>query len=469
MENKNFLTPNFLLQSNQAINLYHTYAKDLPIIDYHCHLNPSEIANNKQFTSLTEIWLKGDHYKWRAMRTMGINEQYITGNASDEEKFMAWATIVPQTIRNPLFHWTHMELKKPFNIHAYLNSSTAKNIYQTCNNHLTEQAFSAQGLLLQFNVQFVGTTDDPCDDLLYHQQIKNSNLAIAVKPSFRPDKVLNIGNKTVFINYIQQLETATGISIKNIASLLQALQNRVDYFNDNGCIISDHGLTHMPIVDGFNTSLENEFELFLSNESKTHYSNPDAFAGYILLELCKMYHAKSWVQQFHLGPIRNNNTRLLQQIGADAGLDSIGDFQQATTLSKFLDKLDVTGQLTKTIIYNINPADNDVFAAMIGNFNDGSSKGKIQFGSGWWFLDQKDGMEKQLNALSNMGLISTFVGMLTDSRSFLSFPRHEYFRRILCNILGNEMQQGLLPNDEKWIGEIVQQICYYNAKEYFKI
>lgn len=469
MENQNFLTPNFLLQSNQAINLYHTYAKDLPIIDYHCHLNPAEIANNKQFTTLTEIWLKGDHYKWRAMRTIGINEQYITGNASDEEKFMAWATIVPQTIRNPLFHWTHMELKKPFNIHTYLNASTAKNIYQTCNNHLTEQAFSAQGLLQQFNVQFVGTTDDPCDDLLYHQQIKNSNSAIAVKPSFRPDKVLNIGNKTAFINYIQQLETASSIAIKDITSLLQALQIRVDYFNDNGCIISDHGLTHMPIVDGFNTSLENEFEHFLSNESVTHYSNPDAFAGHILLELCKMYHAKSWVQQFHLGPIRNNNTRLLEKIGADAGLDSIGDFQQATTLSKFLDKLDVTGQLTKTIIYNINPADNDVFAAMIGNFNDGSSKGKIQFGSGWWFLDQKDGMEKQLNALSNMGLISTFVGMLTDSRSFLSFPRHEYFRRILCNILGNEMQQGFLPNDEKWIGEIVQQICYYNAKEYFKI
>jgi glucuronate isomerase len=464
---KNFLTPDFLLQNKFAQRLYHDYAAPLPCIDFHCHLSPEEIATNKKFSNLSEIWLKGDHYKWRAMRAMGVNENYITGNATDEEKFHAWANVVPQTIRNPLFHWTHMELQKPFGIDEYLNADTASGIYQHCNDLLQQDAFSTQGILHKSKVEFVGTTDDPCDDLRFHQQLMKDNCTIAVKPSFRPDKVLNISNKTAFLNYLKQLEIASAVAITDINSLLQALQNRVDYFHTNGCIVSDHGLSKMPVVAAFSQSLETEFANFIANNTVTHYSSPDIFAGFILLELCKMYHVKGWIQQFHLGPLRDNNKRLLTQLGENTGFDSIGDFPQALALSKFLDCLDSTSQLTKTIIYNINPADNDMFACMAGNFNDGTIKGKVQYGPAWWFLDQKDGIEKQMNALSNMGLISTFIGMITDSRSFLSYSRHEYFRRILCNMFGEEMEKGLLPTDEKWIGKIVQQISYYNAKEYF--
>lgn len=466
---KNFLTPNFLLQNKIAERLYHNYAASLPCIDFHCHLPPDEIATNKKFMNLTEIWLKGDHYKWRAMRTMGVNEKYITGTATDEEKFYAWSNVVPLTIRNPLFHWTHMELQKPFGIDDYLNEKTAKNIYDQCNQLLQQDDFSTQGILHQSKVELVGTTDDPCDDLKYHQQLLKDKCSIAVKPSFRPDKVLNISQKNSFVQYIHQLAIVSGITITDISSLLQALQNRVDYFHQNGCIVSDHGLAQMPVVEAFTLDMEKEFSQFIDNDANTNFSNPDAFAGFILLELCKMYHAKGWIQQFHLGPIRDNNKRLLSSLGENTGFDSIGDFSQAINLSKFLNCLDSTNQLTKTIIYNINPADNHLFASMVGNFNDGTIKGKVQYGPAWWFLDQKDGIEKQMNALSNMGLISIFVGMITDSRSFLSYSRHEYFRRILCNMLGEEMEKGLLPTDEKWIGKIVQQICYYNAKEYFNL
>jgi glucuronate isomerase len=462
-----FLTEDFLLQGKAAKRLYHDFAKDLPIIDYHCHLPPDEIAGNKKFANLTEIWLKGDHYKWRALRTLGVSEELITGNTTDEQKFNAWAKVVPETVRNPLFHWTHLELKNVFGIKEYLNEKNAAKIYEACNKQLAGDTHTTQALLKFFKVEYVGTTDEPWDNLQYHQQLAADGFAVRVSPSFRPDKVLFI-EKTDFFTQLQSLEKASGVTVKDIASLLEALQNRIDFFHANGCRVSDHGLTQMPASFTLSKQLENEFVSFVANR-KGVFSDPEAFAGFVLAELCKMYNAKDWVQQFHLGPIRNNNTRLNKKLGADSGFDSIGDFPQALQMSKFFDHLDQADQLAKTVIYNINPSDNEVFASMLGNFNDGSRKGKMQFGSGWWFLDQKDGMERQLNAFSNMGLISTFIGMITDSRSFLSFPRHEYFRRILCNMIGDEMEKGLLPNDEQWMGSLVKDICYYNAKRYFNI
>lgn len=464
-----FLTEDFLLHTEAAKKLYYNYAATLPIIDYHNHLPPNEIAADKKFSTLTEIWLKGDHYKWRAMRTLGINENYITGNAADEEKFMAWAACVPQTVRNPLFHWTQMELKNPFGIERYLNNESAKEIYHFCNELLKEDDFSVRGLLKHFTAEMICTTDGPCDDLIYHKKIAADNFEVKVLPGFRPDKFLDISNGKIFVAHLQKLEEVSGISVFNFDSLLEALQQRINYFHEAGCRIADHGLVSMPSAISLSKEIKNEFQSFIVKNGETSFSQPENFTGALLIELCKMYHKKGWVQQFHLGPLRNNNSRFFKKSGPDSGFDSIGDYPQAKNLAAFLNELDKTDQLTKTIIYNINPADNEVFASMTGNFNDGSVKGKIQYGSSWWFLDQLDGMEKQLNALSSIGLISTFVGMLTDSRSFLSFSRHEYFRRLLCNIFGNEMEKGLLPNDEKWIGKIVQDICYYNAKEYFSL
>ncbi len=463
-----FLTDDFLLQGKHAKNLYHDYVKNLPIIDYHCHLPPDEIASNKQFANLTEIWLKGDHYKWRAQRTLGVNEEFITGSATDELKFHHWARVVPQTVRNPLFHWTHMELKNVFGIEEYLNEATGPKIYQKCNELLQLPEYTTRSLLKRFKVEYVGTTDEPWDTLEHHQHLAQGQFSIKIAPSFRPDKILFIDKPTDFFHYLGLLENASGIKIKDIPTLLEALQNRVDYFHAHGCRVSDHGFEQMPRLTELSLTMEMEFEGFLKQRS-IPYSAPENFMGFVILELCKMYHQKGWVQQFHLGPIRDNNSRLKKMLGANSGFDSIGDFPQAINLSRFLDNLDKGNQLCKTILYNINPSDNEVFATMLGNFNDGSEKGKIQFGSGWWFMDQKDGMEKQMNALSNMGLISTFIGMITDSRSFLSFPRHEYFRRTLCNLFGDEMDKGLLPNDEAWMGEILKNICYFNAKEYFNL
>jgi glucuronate isomerase len=462
-----FITEDFLLQNEKAKILYHQYAKEMPIIDYHNHLPPQEIAENKKFKNLTEIWLKGDHYKWRAMRTFGINERYITGEASDEEKFLQWAKVVPHIIRNPLFHWTYLELNNPFGVHEYLDERSAGSIYDHCNSLLQKDSFSTRSLLQHFNVEMVGTTDDPCDDLAAHRQLSAEGFATKVLPSFRPDRACAIQNRPAFIEYLQRLEVSSNIRIKDIPSLLEALQQRVNYFHDNGCRVSDHGFLRLPESFVLTPEAEKEFVQFISSKDAKPFSEPEAFFGFILVELCRMYHAKGWVQQFHLGALRNNNSRMMRQLGPDTGFDSIADVSHASSMSRFFDALDTTGQLTKTIIYNLNPADNELFATMTGNFNDGSIKGKIQFGSGWWFLDQKDGMERQMNALSNMGLISTFVGMLTDSRSFLSYSRHEYFRRVLCNLFGAEMERGELPDDEKWIGKIVQDICYYNAKEYF--
>jgi glucuronate isomerase len=468
MKEGSVITDDFLLYSKQAKTLYHDYAKDLPIIDYHNHLPPNEIAENKKFKTITEIWLKGDHYKWRAMRALGVNERFITGDASDEEKFMAWAKIVPAVIRNPLFHWTHMELKNPFGFNSFLNESSAKEIYEKCNELLAQDDFSTQGLLKRFKVEMVGTTDDPTDDLQFHKQLIDSNFSIKVKPSFRPDKSLMIGDAANYRAYIKKLSAASGIEITDLTSLIAALRNRIEFFEAHGASISDHGLNTVPAKVTLTEDQKAEFKKVLSGESD-NFSDPDAFAGYVLTEISKMYHEKGWVQQFHLGAIRNNNHGQMRKLGPDTGYDSIADFPQAQSLSNFLGNLSLEDQLTKTIIYNLNPADNDVFATMIGNFQDGKTVGKMQFGSGWWFLDQKDGMEKQLNSLSNMGVLSTFVGMLTDSRSFLSYSRHEYFRRILCNLLGNEMENGQIPDDEKWVGKIVQDICYYNAKNYFSL
>ncbi|MEP7251221.1 MAG: glucuronate isomerase [Ginsengibacter sp.] len=468
LNSKSFLTEDFLLQSNAAKNLYHSYAKDLPIIDYHNHLPPQEIAENKKYNNITELWLKGDHYKWRAMRTLGVNEKLITGNANDEEKFLAWAKVVPSTVRNPLFHWTLLELKNSFNINSYLTEANAAEVYSACNELLLQDDFRAQPLLKKYKVFFASTTDDPCDDLAWHKSITAQNIGIAVHPAFRPDKIFQIDNRNFFTAYLNKLSRASAVTIIDMDSLLHALQQRVDYFHENNCRISDHGLNQMPSSPRFSAALEAEFKKFLANENAV-FSDPDAFAGYVLLQLSKMYYAKGWVQQFHLGPLRNTNSRLLKTLGADCGVDSIGDLPQANALAYFLNELDKEDSLTKTIIYNNNPADNEVFAGMAGNFNDGTIKGKIQFGTGWWFLDQKDGMEKQMNALSNVGIISAFIGMTTDSRSFLSYSRHEYFRRILCNLFGDEMERGLLPNDEKWMGGIVQDICYYNARDYFNV
>ena len=466
MKEGNVIPERFLLQNETAMRLFNGYAKDLPIIDYHNHLPPQEIAENKKFENLTEIWLKGDHYKWRGMRTLGVDENLITGNASDQEKFMAWAKIVPATLRNPLFHWTHMELKDPFGVNSFLNADSGLAIYEHCNALLAKDDFSTQGLLNHYKVKMVGTTDDPCDDLKWHRKVSEDGFSVKVKPSFRPDKALQIDKTAQFRQYVATLSEVSGIAITDVDGLVAALKSRIAFFAAHDCSISDHGLSCLPYTFVLSDAEKKEFEDFLKADGAV-FSNPDAFAGYVLTALSKDYHERGWVQQFHLGAIRNNNLGMFARLGADAGYDSIGDFNHAERMSAFFGNLSLTDQLPKTIIYNLNPADNEVFAAMTGNFADGSMKGKMQFGSGWWFLDQKDGIEKQLNALSNLGIVSNFVGMLTDSRSFLSYSRHEYFRRILCNMFGTEMENGQLPNDEEWIGKIISDICYYNAETYF--
>jgi glucuronate isomerase len=466
-DNTTIFNDHFLLHNEAGKNLFFNYAKDLPIIDYHNHLPPAEIAENKKFTNLTQIWLKGDHYKWRAMRALGVKESLITGDATDEEKFLAWAACMPKLLRNPLFQWSQMELKNPFGVDEYLNPASAQKIYAHCNELLQEDSFSTKSLLKGYNVEMLGTTDDPLDDLAFHKKIAEDGFSVKVFPSFRPDRFLNISNRNAFLENVGKLENIANTNIRSFDGLLAALEKRVDFFHQMGCRVSDHGLNLMPSKYKMSKALEDEFNQFIANDFSDPYSSPDTFAGAVLFELSKMYHARGWVQQFHLGAIRNNNTRLLKQLGADAGVDSIGDFSQAVALSNFLNGLDSSDQLAKTILYNLNPADNELMATMCGNFSDGTTKGKMQFGSGWWFLDQRDGIINQLNALSNMGVVSNFVGMITDSRSFLSYSRHDYFRRVLCNLFGEEMENGLLPNDEAWIGGIIKDICYYNAKDYF--
>jgi glucuronate isomerase len=465
---KKFLDHDFLLNTDSAKRLYHDYAAALPIIDYHCHLPPKQIADNHGFETLTEIWLRGDHYKWRAMRMNGIDESFITGNKSDWEKFQKWSETVPYTLRNPLYHWTHLELQRYFGIHEILNTGTAKEIFEHCNQKLQTSEFRVHGLLKKMNVGFICTTDDPTDSLEHHLVIQKTGLNIKVAPAFRPDQAMTIGDPVVFKRWLEKLQESSNISISNFRQFLDALKNRHDFFHSNGCRISDHGLERFYNVEWTELELENIFQKVISNK-KPEVSDIEKFQSALLLQFGEWDFEKGWVQQYHIGALRNNNSRALNTLGPDTGWDSIGDFPQATAVSGFLNSLDKNNHLAKTILYNNNPADNELMATMIGNFNDGSFPGKVQWGSAWWFLDQKEGMTNQLNALSNMGLISRFVGMITDSRSFLSYPRHEYFRRILCSLFGQEIEKGELPNDMEWTGKIIKDICYYNALHFFNL
>ena len=463
---KNFLDEDFLLKSPTAVCLYHDYAKGLPVIDYHCHLPPDQIAENINFGNITRAWLYGDHYKWRAMRTNGVNEAYITGTKSDAEKFAKWAETVPYTLRNPLYHWTHLELQRYFDINDLLTADTAARIYEDCSAKLQTPGYAVQGLIKKMNVETICTTDDPLDNLENHLQLKRNGIALTILPAFRPDKAMNADDLPALNGYIDQLQGLTNIAIDTYDNYLAALKTRHDYFAENGCSVSDHGLEQMYAEDFTDEEIAAIFVKIRSGKTLLPLEILK-FKSAMLFQFAVWDHEKGWVQQYHLGALRNNNTRLLSQLGPDTGFDSIGDFSQARALSRFLNKLDAGDKLAKTIIYNLNPADNEIMATMTGNFNDGSIAGKIQFGSAWWFLDQKDGMTKQINTLSNMGLLSRFIGMLTDSRSFLSFPRHEYFRRLVCNLFAEDIVNGELPNDLDWTGKIIQDICYYNAKNYF--
>jgi len=464
---KPFLDENFLLETDTAKKLYHDFASKMPIIDYHCHLSPKDIAEDRIFNNITEAWLEGDHYKWRAMRANGVDEAYITGNKSPTEKFKKWAETVPDTFRNPLFHWTHLELQRYFDIHEILSGDNADKIYEEAYAKLKTKEYSCRGLLQKMNVRMVGTTDDPIDDLKYHIQLKKEQFPVKVLPTFRPDKLYAVDQPKAFVGYLQKLSEQVLLPIKNFKDLLAAAQKRVDYFHEVGGRLSDHGLDQL-YVDAYSLDSAQEiFELVLKEEELTS-RQVQIFKMTMMVELAKMYQGKGWTQQYHLGAIRNNNDRMMRTLGPDTGFDSIGDFSQISALSQFLNRLDGTDQLAQTVVYNLNPSDNEAFATMMGNFNDGTVAGKMQFGSGWWFLDQKEGMEKQINALSNLGLLSRFIGMLTDSRSFLSFPRHEYFRRILCNLIGEDVEKGELPNDIDWLGKHVENICYNNAHHYFK-
>lgn len=465
MVKNQFISDDFLLENNRAVALYHTYASKQPIIDYHNHLPPEEIAQDKVFENITQAWIYGDHYKWRAMRTAGINEDLITGGATDKQKFMAWAKTIPLTLRNPLYHWTHLELKRYFDIDILLNENSAPEIYQETAKQLKQPVNSARGLLNKMNVESLCTTEDPIDSLKHHKQLRNSDFKAEVGTAFRPDNALIIENPDYNI-YLEELKIASGLDIRNYQDLKDALISRMDFFHANGCRLSDHGLDQLPFLPASNLEVEVIFSTRRNGEAVSP-EQAEKFKTSLLLFLGQAYHQRGWVQQFHLGALRNVNSRMIERTGPNAGWCSIGDYQQALPLSRFLNELDRTNTLTKTIVYNSNPSDNEIFASMVGNFNDGSIRGKVQFGSGWWFLDQKQGIINQLNALSNMGLLSCFVGMLTDSRSFLSFPRHEYFRRVLCNLLGSEMHSGELPDDIQLIGKLVEDICYHNAKNYF--
>lgn len=463
---KTFMDKNFLLQTETAQELYHNHAAKMPIFDYHCHIPPKDIADDRQFENITQIWLYGDHYKWRAMRTNGVNERYCTGDASDWEKFEKWAETVPHTLRNPLFHWTHLELKRFFGIEKILSPDTAKEIWDECNAKLQTPEYSARNIIRMANVHTICTTDDPVDSLEYHRQIKDSGFEVKVLPAWRPDKAMAVENTKAFNEYLDKLAEAAEIKILSYPDFLDALENRHLFFHENGCRLSDHGLETVIAEEYTDKEIRDIFEKIRGGYDLKEIEILKFKAG-MLYEFGIMDHSRGWTQQFHLGALRNNNSRLLNLLGPDTGFDSIGDFEIARPLSSFLDRLDQTNQLAKTILYNLNPRDNDLIATMIGNFQDGSVPGKMQFGSGWWFLDQKDGMEKQINTLSNHGLLSRFIGMLTDSRSFLSYIRHEYFRRILCNLIGNDVENGELPDDMKLIGKMVEDICFNNAKAYF--
>ncbi len=468
---KHFNDSNFLLQTPTAERLYHDFAEGLPIIDYHSHLIPSYISNDHVFENLSKVWLEGDHYKWRAMRTNGIDERYCTGSdTSDWEKFEKWAATVPYTMRNPLYHWTHLELKTAFGVDELLNPKSARAIYDHCSEMLQRPERSARGLMQHYKVEAACTTDDPIDSLEHHIKCKEDGFSVKIMPTWRPDKAMAVENVELYNSYLDTLSEVSGVEISSFSALIEALQCRHDFFESVGCKLSDHGIEEFYAEDYTQNEIDNIFASLRAGNCITP-SEVAKFKSAMMIEFAVMDWASGWTQQFHYGTIRNNNSRMFASLGADTGFDSIGDFTVARNMAKFFDKLDTEDKLAKSIIYNLNPRDNEVIATMIGNFQDGRyGPGKIQFGSGWWFLDQKDGMEKQMNALSVLGLLSRFVGMLTDSRSFLSYPRHEYFRRTLCNLVGNDIEQGLLPASEiEFIGkEIISAVSYTNAKNYFK-
>lgn len=466
---KTFMCENFLLNNQTAVKLYHEYAADQPIYDYHCHLNPAEIAHNRQFDNLGQIWLEGDHYKWRALRSAGVEEHLITGNASDYEKYIAWAKVIPMTLGNPLYHWTHLELRRPFGITGKLfGPSTAQSIWDECNEKLASSEFSARGIMHQMNVKMVGTTDDPIDTLEHHAAItRDSSISIDVKPSWRPDKAFKIELEG-FNDYIVKLSEVTDIDIHTYTQLLEALEKRLDHFQAHGCVAADHGIEELryePIPDI--ATLDKIVGDRLSGKTLTEQQVGQFFTA-IQVWLAKQYSKRGWVMQMHLGAQRNNCSRMFNLLGPDTGFDSVGDKNIALPLARLLDEMDKNDHLPKTILYCLNPTDNEVLATMIGNFQSGGIPGKVQFGSGWWFNDQKDGMLRQMTQLSQLGLLSQFVGMLTDSRSFLSYTRHEYFRRILCNMIGTWVEQGEVPNDMSLLGPMIENICFGNAYRYFE-
>ena len=462
-----FINKDFMLQSETARELYHESAEGMPIIDYHCHLVPQMIAENYQFRNLTEIWLGGDHYKWRAMRGNGVSEEYITGHRSDYEKFEKWAETVPYTLRNPLYHWTHLELSRAFGVNKILKPETAREIYDECTAKLQTEEFRAQGLIRKFNVKVVCTTDDPVDDLRWHKQIAEHPFDTKVIPAWRPDKAMAIEDPKAYKEYLKKLEEASGKEIDSFTDLIEALQVRHDFFASMGCKLSDHGLENFYAADYKQLEIEFIFKKVLLGKAPSA-AELEKFRSAMLYEFAVMDHDSGWAQQFHVGAIRNNNSRMFRLLGPDTGYDAIHDVQMAAAGHKFLDRLAKENKLTRTILYNLNPKDNEVLATMAYTFNDGTVPGKMQLGSGWWFLDQEDGMRKQINALSALGLLSRFVGMLTDSRSFLSYPRHEYFRRILCDVLGADVEAGKLPRSEmEQIHRMVKDICYDNAERYF--
>ncbi|MCE1200134.1 MAG: glucuronate isomerase [Marinilabiliales bacterium] len=463
---KPFMDDDFLLQTNTARELYHDHAAKMPIFDYHCHISPKEIAEDIRFDNMTRIWLNGDHYKWRAMRTNGVDERFCTGNATDWEKFEKWAATVPYTLRNPLYHWTHLELRKPFGIKELLNPESARRIWDNCNEQLNSAGYSCRGIIKKANVHTICTTDDPVDTLEYHTAIKTSGFDVQVLPAWRPDAAMMVENPENFNSYVGKLEAAADRTISTFDEFLQTIDARHLFFHENGCRLSDHGLDTIYAADYSDHQIKAIFVKIRSGNILT----PEEillFKSAMLYEFGIMDHKRGWTQQFHIGALRNNNSRLFNLLGPDKGFDSIGDLEIARPLSKLLNRLDSEDKLAKTILYNLNPRDNELMATMIGNFQDGTIPGKLQYGSGWWFLDQKDGMENQMRALSSLGLLSRFVGMLTDSRSFLSYPRHEYFRRILCNLLGNDVENGELPNDMKLLGQMVEDISFNNAEKYF--
>jgi len=466
---KNFMDENFLLQTKTAQELYHEHAAKMPIIDYHCHLVPKMVADDHKFRSLTEIWLGGDHYKWRAMRTNGVDERFCTGtDTSDWEKFEKWAETVPYTMRNPLYHWTHLELKTAFGINKILNKDTAREIFDECNEKLAMPEYSARGMMTRYNVEAVCTTDDPIDSLEYHIATRNSGFATKMLPTWRPDKAMAVEVPADFRAYIEKLAEVSGVTINTFDDVVAALKVRHDFFASLGCKLSDHGIEEFYAEDYTDAEIKAIFNKVYGGAELTK-EEILKFKSAMLVVFAEMDHEKGWTQQFHYGAIRNNNTRMFEKLGPDTGFDSIGEFNTAKAMSKFLNRLDYNDKLTKTILYNLNPCANEVIATMLGNFQDGKIAGKIQFGSGWWFLDQKDGMEKQMNALSVLGLLSRFVGMLTDSRSFMSYPRHEYFRRTLCNLVGRDVENGELPASEmKFIGQMIEDISYNNAKDFFQ-